>query len=344
MKILVETGGRIDELPHEAFEDEAKLQRLLEQHPGLVLAGTSDGEDRSIWAIGYEVPVPAGAIDLLLLDSTGHVWVVETKLAKNPEVRKQVVGQVLAYAADVATWGREDLEHHADGYLGAQTPPTTLRDLLASREVEGAPVGPQAADELIDLAIERLRKGDLTALIVVDELNTVLRRLVEFVNTSARFTLLALKIETVNHAGDRLFIPTVVGVMTTTRPPDEKTYEELLEAAPEQTKELALRLDTLRIERGWSSKVAKKSRNFQHADGRFLFWFHPGWNCIIFDLGHLRRHGHGDRADRIQALATEIEGRPQGAVQPSLGAERLLERWGAFVGELLPLLLGAVEE
>jgi hypothetical protein len=40
MKALAETGGRIEELAHEPFEDDAKLQRLPEQHPGLVVAGT----------------------------------------------------------------------------------------------------------------------------------------------------------------------------------------------------------------------------------------------------------------------------------------------------------------
>ncbi|MFH1330231.1 MAG: hypothetical protein ABIJ48_06245 [Actinomycetota bacterium] len=141
MKVLAETAGRITVLAHRAFDKEERLQDLLERYPGLVLAGTSDEEGRVIWTIGREVGVPSGSIDLLLLDSTGHLWVVEAKLATNAEVRKQVVGQVLAYASDVATWDREKLEEVANGYLGSRATPTTLSDLLADEvgedEVEG---------------------------------------------------------------------------------------------------------------------------------------------------------------------------------------------------------------
>ena len=115
MKVLAEADGKITVLAHKPFDKEERLQDLLEHYPGIVLAGTSDDEGRVIWTIGREVGVSSGSIDLLLLDSTGHLWVVETKLAKSPEVRKQVVGQVLAYAADVATWDRAKLEEVADG-------------------------------------------------------------------------------------------------------------------------------------------------------------------------------------------------------------------------------------
>ena len=64
MKILVETGGHIEELAHKPFEDEVKLELLPAQHPDLVLAGTSDDEDRYIWTTGLEVEVPSGSIVL----------------------------------------------------------------------------------------------------------------------------------------------------------------------------------------------------------------------------------------------------------------------------------------
>ena len=40
-----------------------------------------------------------GSIDLLLSDQDGILTILETKLADNPEITREVVGQVLEYAA-----------------------------------------------------------------------------------------------------------------------------------------------------------------------------------------------------------------------------------------------------
>lgn len=339
MKILADTDGHIVTLPREPFEDEEKLRSLLQQYPDLVLAGTSDEEGRKIWVIGREVGVPSGSIDLLLLDSTGHLWVVEVKLDKNPEARKKVVGQVLAYASDVATWTRDDLEEVADFYLESRkTGPSSLQELLI------AAIGEDEADTLLDTTVTRLHRGDLTALVAVDELNTVLRRLVEFVNSHAAFELLALKIETVTHAGSHLYVPTVVGTVTrrTLDPQDQVTVNELLESASEEVKELARRLDALAEERGWVPLTSRRSQHYQLPDGDDVIRFYPRWASITLDIGRLRRHGLVAQADHIQALVTEITGKPQGKAKPAFSAETLIANWNRFIAEVLPPYLDGI--
>jgi len=48
-----------------------------------------------LWAREFRVGV--GLIDVLLLSSQGRVAIVETKLASNPELRRQVLAQALDY-------------------------------------------------------------------------------------------------------------------------------------------------------------------------------------------------------------------------------------------------------
>jgi hypothetical protein len=339
MRILAETDGGTEVLEPESFEAEKELQDLLEAHPELVLTNLADDEKRSIWTIGREVGVPSGSMDLLLLDSRGELWVVEVKLAKNAEVRKQVVGQVLAYASDVAAWDREDVEEVARSYLaGREDAWTSLLDLI------GDTVGVDEADALLDRADERLRRGDLTALIVVDELNRVLRRLVEFVNSNSTFELLALKVEAIRHAGARLFVPTVVGATTTTRPPDGKTYADLLDEAPEPVRQLEQRLEALAEENGWAGKVAKRSKTFLLPSGGRMFGFYPAWAIIILDMAPLQSHGLKADADRLLELFSEFSGQDQPPTQPRFNAELLLERWDSFEGEIVPALVEAVAQ
>ena len=216
MKILSERpDGKLVLLDPEKFSLEVKLQELLEAHPSLVLTDTVDDPDRRIWTIGWEVGVESGSIDLLLLDSAARIWVVETKLAGNPEIKKQVVGQVLGYASCAAEWTAEDLERIGNDYLTRRRAdgPNHLMELLTEDLGDE-----EQARTLLEAAAEHAQLGDITALIVVDEIPKELRRLVEWVNAHASFELLAMRVEVVPHEGSRLFIPTVVGASTRTRP------------------------------------------------------------------------------------------------------------------------------
>ncbi len=60
--------------------------------------------------ICIEMPVPSGFVDNLMITPSGGLVVVETKLWRNPEARREVVGQVLDYAKDLSRWGYEDLQ------------------------------------------------------------------------------------------------------------------------------------------------------------------------------------------------------------------------------------------
>ena len=50
-------------------------------------------------SLGREVSTPVGAIDNLFLSRNGYLVIVETKLCRNPEARRQVAAQLIDYAA-----------------------------------------------------------------------------------------------------------------------------------------------------------------------------------------------------------------------------------------------------
>ncbi|HXG38559.1 MAG TPA: hypothetical protein VNL36_07305 [Bacteroidota bacterium] len=81
---------------------ESWLRDQIFKNPELVIgpcraAGITD-DDWYAWQREYNV-ADAGRIDVLLLSSQGRVGVVETKLAYNPEKRRQVLAQALDYLA-----------------------------------------------------------------------------------------------------------------------------------------------------------------------------------------------------------------------------------------------------
>src|SRR5262249_8431917 len=64
-----------------------------------------------------EMPVAGGSLDHLLVDQHGVLTLIETKLAEFPAARREVVGQILDYAANAEReWGNGEARRLAQDY------------------------------------------------------------------------------------------------------------------------------------------------------------------------------------------------------------------------------------
>jgi RecB family endonuclease NucS len=91
--LIRRSGGEWEPPGVTSFENEAELQRLVVESPGLV------GASASVVALPEFALPNAGSLDVLLIDLDGSITLVEAKLNRNPEIRRAVVGQLLGYAA-----------------------------------------------------------------------------------------------------------------------------------------------------------------------------------------------------------------------------------------------------
>ena len=82
--------------------DEGFLQSLLAEHPELLPVASLRPDAGQLVCIGREVPVPSGSIDNLFLSTGGYPVLVETKLWRNPQARREVLSQTLDYVKDLA--------------------------------------------------------------------------------------------------------------------------------------------------------------------------------------------------------------------------------------------------
>ncbi|MEI6665761.1 MAG: hypothetical protein WCL53_06355 [Chloroflexota bacterium] len=93
-------------LATKGFPDEAKLHALVAEAPQLLpLAGSPQ-----LAVVGSEVQLGSGYADLIAVESSGRMVVIEVKLARNAEARRAIVSQVLAYAAYLHGMDVEQLE------------------------------------------------------------------------------------------------------------------------------------------------------------------------------------------------------------------------------------------
>ena len=86
------------------------IQELLAEHPHLLPAEEIEAAFSPLVCLGREVPTACGPLDLLYASPGGHLTLVETKLWRNPEARRKVVGQLLDYAKEISRWSFEELE------------------------------------------------------------------------------------------------------------------------------------------------------------------------------------------------------------------------------------------
>jgi len=79
------------------FPAEVALHDIVAQAPALLpLSGSP-----RLAVLGREVPLGTGYADILAVEDSGRLVVIEVKLSRNSEARRAVVAQVLSYAAHV---------------------------------------------------------------------------------------------------------------------------------------------------------------------------------------------------------------------------------------------------
>lgn len=97
-------------LSGEGSFSEAEIQALVHAHPECLPIAEVDPVFVSPVSLCRELNTSAGPIDNLLITPSGLPIIVECKLWRNPEGRREVVGQILDYAKELSRWTSSDLQ------------------------------------------------------------------------------------------------------------------------------------------------------------------------------------------------------------------------------------------
>ncbi|MCX7750875.1 MAG: hypothetical protein N2320_04995 [Candidatus Bipolaricaulota bacterium] len=204
MTILLKwKGQRAKMMDRDSFSAELDLQELVSDNPDLLLIGEIK-EGAEFLVLDKETPTRAGPIDLLGVDSDGELYIVETKLFRNPDKRK-VLAQVLDYGA--ALWSTyEDPEaflHVLDQRIADRG-----RDLAGFLEDRFG-----QAEEVLAGMKETISSGEFRFVILMDEAPSDLKDLVRYVNRSSAFSVYLIELHRyhVPEQGLEVFVPKLFG-------------------------------------------------------------------------------------------------------------------------------------
>lgn len=191
------------------FVTEDEFQRLLANHPSLLSWDQADGSFRRWLLLKREKAIPAeedGAsrwsVDHLFADQNGVPTLVEVKRQTDTRLRREVVGQMLDYAANaVVYWPVDQLR--AEFEAGCPDPAKQIREQL------GTEIDPETMWQQVKTNLEA---GRIRMLFVADRIPPELKRIVEFLNQQMNpAEVLALELRHFAGEGVRTIVPIVYG-------------------------------------------------------------------------------------------------------------------------------------
>ena len=208
---VIDSENRLTELSRGAYDSEALFQTLLADHPDLLRAAS--GPVGRLLLVSREASVPeaegsAGrwSLDHLFLDRDGVPVLVEVKRASDTRARREVVAQMLDYAANgVAYWPIEQL---AEAFVRTSEDEGVDPDAKLSAFLDGGD-----GEGFWRQVEANLKAGRIRMVFVADSISKELRRIVEFLNEQMRpAEVLAIEVEQFTATGGlRLLTPRLVG-------------------------------------------------------------------------------------------------------------------------------------
>ena len=181
-----------------SYGQEADLRDLLAANPSII-PGVNDPTAAAVTELG----VPAvGRVDVVVVESTGAITVVEAKLATNADIRRTVIGQVFAYAAGLAQLDLEGFERAWQ----ARSNGASLADQVLGADSSEADVA-----EFHSAIVDNLAEGRFRLLLAVDSLTDELRLIIGYLASHLDLEVIALELAYASHDGVDVLVPRTWG-------------------------------------------------------------------------------------------------------------------------------------
>lgn len=164
------------------------LQEQLFNNPNSLPFGEINPGYREVVPLCMEMSTGAGPIDIVYVTPQGKVVIVETKLWRNPEARRKVIGQILDYAKELQTWSYSDLQREVSRRIGTKgnIPYALVKESFPSTEEA----------EFVDGVSNSLAQGDFMLIIAGDGIRSDTQAMVQYLDNTANMKFTLAMIET----------------------------------------------------------------------------------------------------------------------------------------------------
>lgn len=213
---LVDSEGQVIPMESKPFENEDVMQDFLARCPELLPGEQVNANDPREWLLvarEFGIPIEEGgtdnfSLDHLLLDQDGVPTLIEVKRATDTRVRREVVAQMLDYAANATTY--ISVESMRSKMAAEYKCSEDEVDAIVAARFKRAPEEIEAYWQMVKTNLQAAR---IRLVFAADSIPPTLRRMVEFLNSHLDpVEVLALEIKQFqNPDGRRTLVPNVIG-------------------------------------------------------------------------------------------------------------------------------------
>ncbi|WP_066832767.1 hypothetical protein [Rufibacter ruber] len=215
---LLDENRKLVELNEATYDSEDLLQQLLADYPNLISGSQINKDNPRRWLlISREFGVPdeenAGnrwSLDHLFIDQDGVPTLVEVKRSTDSRIRREVIGQILDYAANaVSYWSIGEIQRRFEEQCKA-------RGSQCERVLEEFLAAEMESETFWELTKTNLKAGKIRMLIIADKIPKELQRIIEFLNEQMQTAeILGLEIKQfIGQNNLKTLVPRVIGQTT----------------------------------------------------------------------------------------------------------------------------------
>ena len=204
--IISKNGKNAQKIDESAFTQEDYLQKYIYNNPeSLPLYEIK--EDIRLLIVSREFPTNSGPIDALGIDKDGEIYIIETKLYKNPD-KRLVVAQVLDYGASL--WrGYNDFNEFlriVDNQIYKKFNVSLNQKLKDFFDIMDDDVS-----TLVENIKMNLNDGNFRFVVLMDKLHSQLKDLIVFINQNSKFDIFGIELEYYKYQDYEIMIPKLFG-------------------------------------------------------------------------------------------------------------------------------------
>lgn len=207
MSIIISKAGKnAQRLDRTSIVQEDYLQSYIYANPES-LPIDEIREDLKLLILAREFSTGSGPIDALGIDQDGNIYIIETKLYKNPD-KRLVLAQALDYGASL--WrSYENSEEFFNRLENAVN--TTFGVTLNEKIQDFYDAEIDEVKNLLQSVRQNLSDGNFRFVILMDRLEDRLKDLITFVNQNSRFDVFGVELEFYQFQKYEILIPKLYG-------------------------------------------------------------------------------------------------------------------------------------
>jgi hypothetical protein len=204
--IISQNGKKAQKIDKSNFDREGYLQNYIHENPESIPVYEIE-EDKKLFVVAREFPTESGPIDALAIDKDGDIYVVETKLYKNPD-KRTVVAQALDYGASL--WRHSDYNEFIAKINNAVS--QKFKVSLEEKVKQFFNLDDDGIANMLGNIKSNFSQGNIKFVILMDSIEDRLKDLIVYINQNSHFDIYAVQMEYYKYEQYEIMIPKLFGV------------------------------------------------------------------------------------------------------------------------------------